>query len=125
MYSRTDVTDLSTYFQKCQKLLLALGAENRQHIILKMLQMGNCSGVRIGDITRETNLSRAAVSYHLRILKESGILKVRKEGTKNYYYFSYDLEPLKKLIAFLQTATELAAQLPNRKEKRMPKTENK
>ena len=125
MYSRTDVADLSTYFQKCQKLLLALGAENRQHIILKMLQMGNCSGVRIGDITRETNLSRAAVSYHLRILKESGILKVRKEGTKNYYYFSYDLEPLKKLIAFLQTATELAAQLPNRKEKRMPKTENK
>lgn len=125
MDSRTDVADLSTYFQKYQKLLLALGAENRQHIILKMLQMGNCSGVRIGDITRETNLSRAAVSYHLRILKESGILKVRKEGTKNYYYFSYDLEPLKKLIAFLQTATELAAQLPNRKEKRMPKTENK
>ena len=49
--------------------------------------MEQCNGVRVGTITEKTHLSRPAVSHHIQILKEAGILKVRKEGTKNYYYF--------------------------------------
>ena len=32
--------------------------------------------------------TRPSVSHHLQILKEAGIVAMRKEGTKNYYYLS-------------------------------------
>ncbi len=52
-----------------------------------MMQMGECNGVRVGTITQKTHLSRPAVSHHLKILTEAGLIKMRREGTKNYYYF--------------------------------------
>lgn len=34
-------------------MLLALGDENRQHLILEMMQMNACNGVRVGTITEK------------------------------------------------------------------------
>lgn len=46
-------------------------------------------------IARKTNLSRPAVSHHLGILKDAGLIDVRREGTKNYYYFDSDMKSIK------------------------------
>lgn len=46
--------------------------------------------LEFGDITEKTHLSRPAVSHHLQILKEAGIINMYREGTKNYYYVSAD-----------------------------------
>ena len=81
---------LAENFSASAKILTAIGDETRQHLILEMMKMGNCMGVRVDDITKKTNLSRPAVSHHLQIMKDAGIVKVRKEGTKNYYYLSAD-----------------------------------
>lgn len=116
MHTRTDVEKLAEDFENCRRVLIALGDENRQHLILEMMKMGKCSGARVGDITKQTHLSRPAVSHHLRILKEAGILKVRKEGTKNYYYFDPDTKSFDRLIHVLQKAKELTASLPDRSE---------
>ena len=78
--------------------------------------MNSCRGVRVGEITERTHLSRPAVSHHLQILKEAGILGVRKEGTKNYYYFDSDHRTMKQLIAALQHAVDIASALPDREE---------
>ncbi|MGM9567828.1 MAG: hypothetical protein ACI3W6_06585 [Clostridia bacterium] len=51
---------LAEEFKDCQKTLTALGDETRQHLILEMMQMGDCDGVRVGAITEKTHLSRAA-----------------------------------------------------------------
>lgn len=112
-----DITKLAVEFKACQKILLAFGDENRQHLILTMMQMGKCGGVRVGEITEKTHLSRPAVSHHLGILKEAGIVKVRREGTKNYYYFDADNEALERLMRMLANAKEIMAQLPNRERK--------
>ena len=53
---------LAKEFESCQKVLLALGDENRQHLILEMMRMEQCGGVRVGSITEKTHLSRPAVS---------------------------------------------------------------
>ena len=66
--------------QECQKILTAIGDENRQHLLIEMMQMNDCHGVRVGEITKKTNLSRPAVSHHLQILKDAGLINVRKEG---------------------------------------------
>ncbi|HBA70269.1 MAG TPA: transcriptional regulator [Lachnospiraceae bacterium] len=114
MPARTEIEQLAADFESCRKILCAIGDENRQHLILEMMKMNKCSGVRVGDITEKTHLSRPAVSHHLQILKEAGILKVRKEGTMNFYYFDRDMISFEKLIAVLQKAVEITSALPDR-----------
>lgn len=101
-------------FAACSRMLTAIGDETRQHLILEMMKMGRCSGVRVGEITEKTNLSRPAVSHHLKILKEAGVVKVRREGTKNYYYLDPEMEALERLISTLQLAQNIAQSLPDR-----------
>lgn len=110
----SDINLLAEEFKACQKTLLALGDENRQHLILEMMQMGECSGVRVGAITEKTNLSRPAVSHHIQILKDAGIVKMRREGTKNYYYFDADTEAMSRLLQMLSHAKEIMESLPDR-----------
>ncbi len=105
---------LTKGFLSCSKILTAIGDETRQHLILEMLKIGNCNGVRVCEITEKTNLSRPAVSHHLQIMKDAGLVKVRKEGTKNYYYFDSETEALERLIATLQLAADLLKCLPDR-----------
>lgn len=115
MYTRADIEELAEDFENCRKVLIALGDENRQHLILEMMKMEDCYGARVGEITERTHLSRPAVSHHLQILKEAGILKVRKAATKNYYYFDPDAKSFDRLIHVLQRAKELVAGLPDRR----------
>ena len=51
-----EIHQLAEEFESCRKLLLALGDQNRQHLILEMMRMGQCEGVRVGAITEKTNL---------------------------------------------------------------------
>lgn len=108
------IRTLTKKFTECSELLTAIGDETRQHLIIEMMKTGNCSGIRVGEITERTNLSRPAVSHHLKIMKEAGIVKVRKEGTKNYYYFDPETESLERLISALQLAAEISRSLPDR-----------
>lgn len=112
--SSEDIDRLAREFEKCQQILLALGDENRQHLILEMMQMEDCNGVRVGEITERTHLSRPAVSHHIRILKQAGILKMRQEGTKNYYYFDVDMESLNQLTQLLHHIKGIMQALPDR-----------
>lgn len=109
-----DIKQLADEFKACQKTLLALGDENRQHLILEMLKIGDCNGVRVGAITEKTNLSRPAVSHHIQILKDAGLVKMRREGTKNYYYFDADTESMNRLLQMLSHAKHIMEQLPDR-----------
>lgn len=111
---RNELEILAVEFEHCQKLLTALGDETRQHLILEMMKMGQCDGVRVGAITEKTHLSRPAVSHHISILKDAGLLKVRREGTKNYYYFDADMEAMNSLLQMLTHAKTIMEQLPDR-----------
>ena len=99
---------LSEEFCVSKKALCALGSKTRQHIILSMIRSELCcDGMRVDDIEEAANLSRAAVSHHLQILRAAGILAVRQEGKKNYYYFNKDAETLEQLIRMLSHAKAL------------------
>lgn len=108
------VCALANSFSSCSKMLTAIGDETRQHLIVEMMKMGRCDGVRVGEITEKTNLSRPAVSHHLQIMKDAGIVKVRKEGTKNFYYFDPATEAFGQLVSTLQLAMEISKALPDR-----------
>jgi DNA-binding transcriptional ArsR family regulator len=114
MADKTDIAVLAKQFARSQKILTALGDENRQHLILEMMQMGTCSGVRVGEITEKTHLSRPAVSHHLQILKDAGIIKMRREATKNYYYFDVDTASINTLMEMLKKVKNIMHALPDR-----------
>lgn len=82
------------------KVLNALSDENRQKILLVLLD--NCvdGGIRVDDIAKEINLSRPAVSHHIKILKDENIVSCESIGTKNYYHITgiNEILSLKKLL---------------------------
>lgn len=89
-------------FKDCQPLLTAIGDETRQLIIVAMME-GSCDpGMRVGEITEKVNLSRPAVSHHIKILMAAKIVNVNKQGTMNFYY----LDPGKSRLLHLKTLVE-------------------
>ncbi|MDY4060840.1 MAG: metalloregulator ArsR/SmtB family transcription factor [Anaerovoracaceae bacterium] len=109
-----EISTLAEEIKGSQKILTALGDEMRQHLILVMIQSGECNGMRVNDIADKTRLSRPVVSHHLQILKDAGIVKMRREGTRNYYYFDADMEAFDRLIGMLNHAKDIMLQLPDR-----------
>lgn len=92
-------------FRECRNAFTAIGDETRQLILLVLLE-GDLSGIRVGEIAGKTHLTRPSVSHHLQILKESGIVAVRKEGTKNYYYLSVDETQWKEMADLINLIYE-------------------
>lgn len=76
-------------FRECRNAFTAIGDETRQLILLVLLE-SDLSGIRVGEIAEKAHLTRPSVSHHLQILKEAGIVAMRQEGTKNFYYLSVD-----------------------------------
>jgi len=95
-------------FAKCRKLLIAIGDETRQNIIT-VLMGTSCTGLRVGEITKRTHLSRPAVSHHLRILLDCGLVSVDKQGTMNFYYLNMG-EELLNLFALVKHIAQFKEQ---------------
>ena len=106
---------LENDFKSCRKLLTAVGDENRQHLLCVMLSCP-IEGVRVAELTEMTHLSRPAVSHHMQILKDAGIVKSRKEGTYVYYYLDPDDNQIALLSSLVERMTKIMTQLPDRSE---------
>ena len=92
--------EITSKFKTCRKAISAMGDETRQLILLTLLE-SDFNGIRVGEITKKTHLSRPAVSHHLKILKEAEIVNVRREGTKNYYYLDSNESQWKTLTELI------------------------
>ncbi|MBO0431324.1 metalloregulator ArsR/SmtB family transcription factor [Enterococcus sp. DIV0660C] len=106
-----DFTNLKKEFSEVSNFLIALGDEKRQAIIIRLLEDRACQGVRVNELTATTNLSRPAVSHHLKILKEAKIIDYRSEGTKNFYYLTHETTEINKLQKLLGDVTQIIAEV--------------
>lgn len=107
---------LAQEFQECRPVLCAIGDETRQLIIRVLIENCGTGGLRVGEIQNCTNISRAAVSHHLRILKDAGIINVRQEGTKNFYYLDSASSSLLKVSELFCEAIDMMKHCPAYKE---------
>lgn len=110
-----DVHKLEDEFKQCRKLLNAIGDENRQHLLCVMMNMP-IDGSRVIEIAEQTHLSRPAVSHHMQILKDAGIVKSRKEGTQVYYYFDPEDNDVEKFSQLAGDIIKIINMLPERNE---------
>lgn len=69
------------------KVFTALGDEHRQRILLTF-EPGE--RLNVGQIVAVSTLSRSAVSHHLKILRDAGVLNSVKEGKEVYFWIARD-----------------------------------
>lgn len=69
------------------KVYSALGDEHRQRILLTF---GSGEKLNVGQIVEVSTLSRSAVSHHLKILRDAGVLQREKRGKEVYFWINRD-----------------------------------
>jgi ArsR family transcriptional regulator, arsenate/arsenite/antimonite-responsive transcriptional repressor len=79
----------------------ALGDEHRQRILLTF-EPGE--RLNVGQIVEVSTLSRSAVSHHLRILKDAGVLGSEKVGKEVYYWVdkAFLVESLAAVMGYIK-----------------------
>ena len=112
--SQAQVRRLAAQFQRCQKTLAAIGDPTRQQIVLALLS-GGCGGVRVGEVTAKSHLSRPAVSHHLGILREAGLISVRRGGDEKLLLFRRQPVPVGRDAGAVSACQYLIANAVNQK----------
>ncbi|NLY71490.1 MAG: winged helix-turn-helix transcriptional regulator [Clostridiales bacterium] len=72
-------------------VLKAISEENRMKILNLLLKHNYC----VRALSTELNISEAAVSQHIKVLKEAGLLKGEKKG--HYMHYDVNREVLNEL----------------------------
>lgn len=113
------LSKLANEFQACQSVLTAIGDSTRQSIILTLIEAGCEDGMRVGEITQKTHLSRPAVSHHLKVLRDAKVINVKRVATMNFYYIDPENNNLQTLKKLLQHMDDYIAEhwLPSNKER--------
>ncbi len=75
------------------KVFTALGDEHRQRILLTF-EPGE--RLNVGQIVEVSTLSRSAVSHHLKVLREAGVLDSEKIGKEVYFWLNK--KPIKESL---------------------------
>ena len=72
-------------WKNVSRVFTALGDEHRQRILLTF-EPGE--RLNVGQVVDVSTLSRSAVSHHLRILREAGVLDSEKIGKEVYFWLN-------------------------------------
>lgn len=106
---QVELNNLKEEFANCADFMLAIGDASRQRILMAIMQ-GDFGGSRVGDIAQIAHLSNPAVSHHLKILKDAGIVRSYSVGTKNYYYIDAGSAAFKRATELITSFEKVAAE---------------
>ncbi len=83
------------------RVFTAMGDEHRQRMLL-MFEPGE--RLNVGQIVEASPLSRSAVSHHLKILREAGVLESQKVGKEVWFWLnkSFLLETFNNVTQYIQ-----------------------
>ena len=71
-------------FNSCVPFFIAMSDEYRQQLIMDIAEAGR-EGINVSNLSAKSKLSRPAISHHLKVLKDSGLIKPKKIGTQIFY----------------------------------------
>lgn len=91
-------------WRNISRAFTALGDEHRQRILLTF-EPGE--RLNVGQIVEVSTLSRSAVSHHLKLLRESGVLQSEKQGKEVYYWIdkAFLEQALDSVLEFIRAKT--------------------
>ncbi|MEU8895730.1 metalloregulator ArsR/SmtB family transcription factor [Nocardia sp. NPDC048505] len=100
--------DIPALFRAARPLLAALGDERRQEIVQRLIEAGGV--LTVGEIANAIELSQPAVSHHLKILRDAGVLGVQRVGTTRRYNLEIGSGTLEPLVDMVRGITECLAE---------------
>lgn len=106
-------------YNLARPIMTILGDEVRQEILLTLIEAGDTGGIRVGDIQKKSHVSRSAVSLHLKVLLDAGIICMRREGTQKYYYIDFNESTVKPVILFWQQVEPMLKRCIQQRERRL------
>ena len=79
----------------------AMGDEHRQRILLTF-EKGE--RLNVGQIVEVSTLSRSAVSHHLKLMRDAGVLDSEKVGKEVYYWINKEFleKSLQAVLTFIK-----------------------
>jgi len=96
-----------------QELLKAVGDANRLRIICMLFDSEKC----VCDIEEKLGISQPLASHHLAVLREAGLVKVRRKGTWSYYSLRREaIENLNELFTRVLGTERFPEGYPQREE---------
>lgn len=99
---------LKNEFEQNTLIMQAIGNASRQRILIALME-GDFGGSRVGEIAKKAHLSEPAVSHHLKILKDAGVVAVYSKGTMNFYYIDVSSKAFDGLINFITSLKSAAS----------------
>ncbi|PWF99499.1 ArsR/SmtB family transcription factor [Levilactobacillus bambusae] len=91
-------------FKAAEPSLSMMSDPNRQRIILYLCDQP----LTVNQLTEKLNLSRPAVSHHLKLLLTANLVRVDQVGTERYY--ENNMEPTIQLLRDLADSLEKDSQ---------------
>lgn len=79
-----------------EKLYKAIGSQERVQLLICLSEE-----ITVSDLLLKCHLSQSALSQHLKILKEAGLVKCRRDG--KYQYYKVTNKKILNLCITLQT----------------------
>lgn len=83
--------------EKAAQAFKALGDDNRLRIIELIASQGEMCACRILD---ELDIAQPTLSHHMKLLKDAGLVKARKQG--RWMHYSMDRSMLESIEGFLR-----------------------
>jgi ArsR family transcriptional regulator, arsenate/arsenite/antimonite-responsive transcriptional repressor len=96
------LNDVQKSFRRCAPIFQALGDPARQDIIMLLAEHER---LNVTAIAEQMHLSRPAISHHLKVLLQTGLLKQERESRENYYSLELD-NTLAELRLLVEQAEE-------------------
>ena len=84
MIDKAEIKKTLKTFNACVPFFIAMSDEYRQQLIMDIAEAGK-EGINVSNLSAKSSLSRPAISHHLKVLKESGLIKPKKIGTQIFY----------------------------------------
>ena len=91
-------------WRNISKVYTALGDEHRQRILLTF-ERGE--RLNVGEIVAVSTLSRSAVSHHLKVLRDAGVLQSQKEGKEVYFWINREfvIDAMETVVDYIRGNT--------------------
>jgi DNA-binding transcriptional ArsR family regulator len=88
-------------WRNISRAFTAMGDEHRQRILLTF-EKGE--RLNVGQIVEVSTLSRSAVSHHLKLMRDAGVLQSEKIGKEVYYWIDKGFleEAMHAVLAYIR-----------------------
>ena len=107
MIDKAEIKKTLKTFNACVPFFIAMSDEYRQQLIMDIAEAG-AEGINVSNLSAKSKLSRPAISHHLKVLKDAGLIQPLKVGTQIFYQLNLkeNFQTISELIKSMENILE-------------------